>query len=116
MEQTAYVFLCPSCPDRAYQETFNFGPTKCISVYVRIYVFRTYRSILYIIIYIYHDTLPVYYGLVSNAEMEENVHSDLFLAVEDGDIDKVVEIITSKGISPTVKNKVRGILRTEYRH
>ena len=39
--------------------------------------------------------------------MEENVHSDLFLAVEDGDLDKVVEIITSRGISPTVKNKVQ---------
>ena len=111
MEQTAYVFLCPSYPDRTYQETFNFDPTKCISVYVRvyvrIYVFRTYRYYIYI---------RFRFCLVSNAEMEENVHSDLFLAVEDGDIDKVVEIITSKGISPTVKNKVRGILRTEYRH
>ena len=35
------------------------------------------------------------------------MHSDLFLAVEDGDLDKVVEIITSRGISPTVKNKVQ---------
>lgn len=35
------------------------------------------------------------------------MHSDFFLAVEGGDIDRVVEIITSKGISPTVKNEVR---------
>ena len=39
--------------------------------------------------------------------MEGKVHSDFFLAVEGGDIDRVVEIITSKGISPTVKNEVR---------